>query len=346
MKILVDIVHPADVLFFLNPVREWVQGGHDVQIASRRKDVTERLLDAFALEHRVISTAGKTLPGLALELVTRDFALLNLARRFRPDVMCGFGGVAIAHVGKLIGRPAISFYDTERAPLQNRASLPFISHLYVPESYDGPIAKGRTTRFPGTKDASYLHPDNFTADREVALAAGLAPASPNYFLRLVNWQANHDVGREGWTEATLSALVADLATRGKVHLSSERALPAALQPHLYSGAVHEVHHLLGYCECYIGESATMSGEAVMLGVPAIYAAADRRCYTDYLAAQQLLWRVPQVEAKSLCDTVQAVQSLPPQEWQRRIDHYREHSPNLADYIVAAVLEHGAGARSS
>ena len=92
MRILVDIVHPADVLFFLHPIRRWQEGGHTVCVVSRRKDVTEGLLGAFGIEHQCISTAGSNLFAHGLELVRRDLALLGVARRFRPEVMCGFGG--------------------------------------------------------------------------------------------------------------------------------------------------------------------------------------------------------------------------------------------------------------
>jgi predicted glycosyltransferase len=334
-------VHPADVLFFLNPIRRWLELGHSVFVASRHKDVTTELLDAFSIAHTPLSAAGGSLPGLALELMRRDLALLAYARRLRPDVMCGFGGVAISHVGKVIGVPALSFYDTERAPVQNRLSLPYISHLYVPESYDGPIAKNRTTRFPGTKDASYLHPDNFQADPAVAVAAGLATDRPNYFLRLVSWRANHDVGHAGWSESILIAFVSWLAARGKVHLSSEAGVPAAFAQHRYTGPVHEVHHLLAHCDVYIGESATMAGEAVMLGVPAIYAAADRRCYTDELAAKGMLWLIKNVEESTLCDTVEIIEAQDSEQWERRVNDYRTGCINLADYIVEAVLGHCA-----
>ena len=337
MKILVDIVHPADVLFFLNPIRRWQQGGHWVSVVSRRKDVTEQLLEAFAVEHRTISNAGTGLFSLGVELLRRDIALLGFARQFRPDVMVGFGGVAISHVGKLMGVPSVSFYDTERAPLQHRLTLPLISHLHVPASYDGPVARNRTSRFPGTKDFSYLHPDNFSPDRSIAVAAGLATGCPNYFIRLVGWQANHDIGYAGWSVATLVRFVDHLGARGRVHISSELPLTAALDQYRYRGRVEHVHHLLAYCAAYIGESATMAGEAALLGVPPVYAADDRRCYTDELAAQGLLWKVPRVEYPALCDAVHAAEALDEALWSRRLSAYMAGKINLADYVVQAVL---------
>jgi len=344
MNILVDIVHPADVLFFINPIRKLQQRGHKVCIASRDKDVTLALLDAFEVEHQSISKSGSGIIGLALELIKRDIALFGLAKSFHPDVMCGFGGIAISQVGKLIGVPSLSFYDTERAPLQHKLTLPFISHMYVPESYNGPIASNRTTRFPGTKDFSYLHPQNFTANETVARAAGFDPDSSNIFIRLVGWKANHDFGYRGWDEETLRKLVRHLSGYAKVHISSEIDLPGDLEVHAYRGPVQSVHHLLAHCDCFIGESATMASEAVLLGVPAIYAANDNRCYTDELAAKGLIWKVSEVGFDAVRVATEDIARLEKSEWQSRVDDYLHGKPNLADYVVDAVLQYAGADR--
>jgi len=340
MKILVDIVHPADVLFFCNPIRQWQMLGHEVLVASRDKDVTGALLDELQIGHRQISRAGRGLTGLGLELLRRDVALFSIARRFRPDVMCGFGGIAISHVGRLLSIPSLGFYDTESASLQLRLTLPFITHFYVPEVYDGPIAAGRTTRFPGTKEFSYLHPDGFRADRERALAAGFDPGRPNWFLRLVNWESNHDLGRCGWDPATLSGFAATLSSRGKLHISTERALPVELDQFRYRGTLLDVHHLLAHCNAYFGESATMASEAVLLGVPAVFAADDRRCYTDRLASAGLLWKVTQIDTHSLGDALASIQRVEASEWQRRREDYLRDKVNLAEFVVEETLRRG------
>ncbi len=341
MRVLVDIVHPADVLFFLNPIRALKTLGHQVCIASRHKDVTEELLLAFGLEHRTLSTAGSGLPRLGLELLQRDLAMLSLVRDFQPHVMVGFGGISISHAGKLTGTPAISFYDTERASLQHRITLPFLTHLYVPDSYTGPTAKNRTTRSDWNKEFSYLHPHNFSPDKAVAEAAGLAADSKNFFLRLVGWQASHDLGKTGWREDTLRAFVTHLAARGRVHISSERRLPEDLQAFQYTGSAHQVHHLLAYCDSYIGESATMASEAVLLGIPALYATSDRRGYTDQLAGKNLLWQITDVGTDALTQAFNEIEALDRREWARRVQQYRSGKINAAQLVVEATLRHGA-----
>lgn len=269
MKILFDLVHPADALFFRNPIRILNRAGAQIRVASRHKDVLVPLLDELGIPHRPLTRAGRGRAGLAVELVKRDLRLWRLARAFRPDVMVGFGGVAISHVGKLTGIPSLSFYDTEHAGLQIRLALPFISEWHVPDSWRGPEAEGRTFRFPGGKQFAYLHPDHFIPDAEVARAAGWDPTRDNFMIRIVAWQANHDHGRHGLSSARLRGIVSRLKARGKVHISAEGALPDDLEPLRYRGSATAFHHLLARCRLYCGESITIASEAVVLGVPAL-----------------------------------------------------------------------------
>jgi predicted glycosyltransferase len=339
MKALIEIVHPADVLFFSNPIRRLNAMGHVVTVVSRDKDVALPLLEALGLSHHCLSRAGRGVSGLGWELIRRDISLWRLVKNIRPDVMCGFGGVSISHVGKLLGIPTISFYDTDRAPLQHALSLPFIDRLYVPAAYTGPTARNRTVRFPGTKDLSFFHPENFEPDRQIALKAGLDPERDNYFIRLVGWGANHDLGRSGWAEATLRSLIGALLPRGKIHLSSEPSLPADFAKYGYRGPVLAAHHLLACCTAYIGESATMACEASLLGIPAIYAADDPRSYIDELAEAGLVWTVPEVTPARLRNALSEIETCEKSEFEQRRRTYLADKPNLADYIVTAILQH-------
>src|SRR5690606_14564674 len=115
----------------------------------------------------------------------------------------GLGGVSISHVGFATGYPAISFYAADTANLQTRMTWPFITHLFVPESYAGPTPHGRTSRFPGVKELSYFHPENFVARDDLALTNGWDPERDNFLVRTVGWNANHDIGKSGWDEETL-----------------------------------------------------------------------------------------------------------------------------------------------
>ncbi|MFT6773410.1 MAG: putative glycosyltransferase [Paracoccaceae bacterium] len=297
MHALVEIVHPADVLFFVRPIRILQARGHRISVVSRRKDVACDLLDRFGIAHDPISSQGTGLLGLGAELLRRNAALLSRIRHDRPDVMLGFGGVAISQVGRLTGIPSLVIYDSENAHLQTRLAWPFLTRLIVPEDYAGPLPRGRAERLPGIKDLSYFHPGAFRPDRNAALALGLDPARPNLFVRTVRWGANHDIGKSGWSNAEAEAFVAALSPRAKLHVSAEGEAPPALRPHIWQGDPAQVHHLLGCCDAYAGESSTMACEAATMGVPALYAGVDLPGYVAGMDRRGLVrWVAPDARA--------------------------------------------------
>jgi len=65
-----------------------------------------------------------------------------------------------------------------------------------------------------------------------------------------------------------------------VLVSSEAPLPSDLAQYEVKGPVEDIHHLLAFAQLIVGESATMSSEAAVLGVPAVMIATSGRGYTD------------------------------------------------------------------
>lgn len=339
MRVLVEIVHPANVLFFARPMRYLRERGDEVHVISRHKDMATTLLDSLAIAHTPISSAGSGLLGLASELVLRDVRLASIVRKLRPHVMIGFGGLAISHVGQLLGVPAVAFYDTEVAKLQTRLTWPFITHLYVPDSYSGQVPGGRHTRVPGSKDLSYFHPSAFTPSMEIAVANGLDPRRENFFVRLVQWRANHDLGKSGLSLDAARTLIARLQSIGKVHLSSERPLPPDLDPLRYRGTPLDVHHLLAHCRLCIGESATMACEAALLGTPSIYASADFRGYVEQLVASGLIVSAPEADGEGLIRHVDHMLARNRGHTAAARDAWLNGKPDWARVVVEALDRH-------
>lgn len=343
MKVLFDIVHPADVLFFKRPIETLNARGNEVLVLSRQKDVTCDLLDEFGISHRPVSKAGAGgLPALAGELVSRDWGVLRAARRFRPDVMIGFGGVAISHVGRLLSIPSVSFYDSENARLQTALSWPFITRLTVPASYGGKVPAGRTQYLEGVKELSYLHPGSFKPDRHRAVLNGLDPDAPNFLVRTVAWKAGHDVGKRGWNSGILQSVVEWCADRGKVHISSETQLPERFEPYRYRGRISDLHHLLAHCRLLIGESATMASEAAVLGVPAVYAGRDFPGYTRSLEAEGLIATVSDVGAENILAAAGGLLAKPEHFFRDLRDAYTADCPDWAEAVIEALQDFAGG----
>jgi predicted glycosyltransferase len=279
MRILVDILHPAHVHFFRNFHAEMEARGHELCITARSKDRSLELLDRYELPYRQLSTQRSGGARLALEMAQRTGRLMSVVRDFRPDVLTGIMGPSIAVAGKLARVPAVVFYDTEFAKQTNTFVYPLAFSVCTPDCYHGPV-RGHHVQYAGYHELAYLHPSRFVPDPSRLAAFGVEAAEQYSIVRFVSWQAIHDRGERGLTGAQKRYLVSLLERRGRVFVSSEAPLPDDLAPLEVKGPVEDIHHLMAYAQILVGESATMSSESAVLGVPAVFIASTGRGYTD------------------------------------------------------------------
>lgn len=278
MRILVDILHPAHVHFFRNFHAEMTDRGHEVFITARDKDRSTELLRAYDLPYREISQQRGGY-GLAVEMGQRTARLIRVVRAVRPDVMTGIMGPSIAVAGRLLGVPSVVFYDTEFAVQTNRVVFPLAHSVCTPDCYQAKV-RGRHRQYRGYHELAYLHPKRFQPDPARLAEFGVSPGEPYSIVRFVSWQAVHDRRELGLTAEQKRNLVEVLQRRGRVLVSSEAPLAGDLAELRARGPVADIHHLIAHAQLVVGESATMSSEAAVLGVPAVFIATTGRGYTD------------------------------------------------------------------
>jgi predicted glycosyltransferase len=279
MRILIDILHPAHVHFFHHFHDEMVSRGHELRITARAKDRSLDLLSRVGLPYERLSDQRSGAAGLALELVQRTRRLLDVVSEFRPDVLTGVMGPSIALAGALRRTPSVVFYDTEFAVQTNWFVYPLARSVCTPDCYRGKV-RGAHVKYAGYHELAYLHPNRFQPVPERLAAFGVAPGEPFSIVRFVSWQAIHDRRERGLTGGQKRHLVEVLQREGRVLVSSESPLPRDLSALEVAGPVEDIHHLMAYAQLVVGESATMSSEAAVLGVPAVFIATSGRGYTD------------------------------------------------------------------
>ncbi|EON93925.1 hypothetical protein MARLIPOL_01310 [Marinobacter lipolyticus SM19] len=336
-RILIDICHPAHVHFFKNTISVLKERGHEILVTSREKEVTVKLLEDMDVPHYVLSTASKGgVVGMLKELITRNFALYKVNRRFKPDVMSAIGGIFVAQVGRITNTSSVVFYDTENATLQNALTYPFASIVSVPRSYEGWLPK-RSERYNGYHELSYLHPDYFKPKYAEAVVNGLSQSEETFLVRVVSWNANHDLNEKGWSIELLRSVVSFLGMKGKVIVSSEAPLPDDLLPYSYKGSPSSLHHVMAFCRLYVGESATMASESVVLGVPAIYAAHTGRGYcNEQESLYGLLQNVKDLSEKALIDSIMAWLLVSPEEILSRHKALMDDTINVVEYSANLI----------
>lgn len=306
LRILYDIVHPADVHFFRRAIGQQLGRGDAVLVTSRDKDVTVGLLDAFGIRHQTISRRGRGIGGLLLELGLRDGRLLRAARIFAPDIAVANNSPSAAHVGRLLGIPSLVFDDTEIHRLNRMLYLPAVTEVHSPDCFR--IQLGDKHRlYPSYHALAYLHPAHFTPDPALLMRAGLAPERRRVVVRFVENSASHDFGMRGLDDPARHHLIETLGRCAEVKVSAESALPPALEPLRCPLPVHQIHHLIAFSSLLVADSATMCAEAAVLGVPAIYLDDRGRGYTDDLSARYgLCYRFPANAVQDALATAQAI----------------------------------------
>jgi predicted glycosyltransferase len=302
--------------------------------------MTTDLLDASGYNYALLTNKiGEGLPGLLSELLIRDFRLIQYIHKTHPDIMLAIGGTFVAHAGFLTKTPSLVFYDTENAKLQNLITYPFTSRLAVPDCYESWTPHNKTIRYSGYHELAYLAPDYFTPDRSVAIRNGLSEEGDTFFLRLVSWKANHDIGENGWDFSLLDNLLNKLTPLGKVIISSEAELPVKYSAHMYSGIKSEIHHLLAYCRATITESATMASEACVLGTPSIYIANTSRGYINELESKhRLLIKIDCFNWHTINLAIDNLLSVPNTEYSSRKDLMLNTTQDVSKFIYTNIFD--------
>lgn len=279
MRLLVDILHPAHVHLFRGFIDEMNSRGHEVMVTAREKDIATDLLRAFGIPHRILSVQRKGAVSMAIELLRRSWAEWRLARRFKPDILIGCMGPAIAVAGRFLPAKTLVYYDNETARVVNTVVSRLCDAYLTPASFVGEMGRAHR-RYEGFHGLAYLHPSRFRPDPAVLAKLNLTPETPFFVVRFVAWESVHDVGETGFSDRGKRRLIERLAREGRVILSVEGAVPAEFEHYCARLPVEEMHHLLAYCRLFVGESATMAEEACLLGSHAVFVSRSGRGVID------------------------------------------------------------------
>jgi uncharacterized protein len=270
MRVLFDMGHPAHVHFFKNTIKNLQRDGHDVKITARNKEVTLALLKAYGLDYE---NRGEIYTGMinkALGMIKIDLKLLQIAQRFKPDVLVGVHNPYVAHVGTILRKPVIIFTDTENVKIASLLTYPFVDTIITPRFFQEKVNPEKHVRIGGIKEIAYLHPSYFSPDPKVLEELGLASGEKFIVMRFISWGASHDTDLHGIGKGSEKDLIRQLSPYGKIFITSEKPLDGDLEQYRLQVPPEKIHTLLSYAELYIGEGGTMAVEAGILGTPAIH----------------------------------------------------------------------------
>jgi hypothetical protein len=271
MKILFHLGHPAHFHLFKNVIIHFKNHNHIVYIVIKKKDVLEDLVLDQGYEYYNILPEGRkdTKLGILIGQLKQDLALFKFCLRKKPDLLIG-STPAVAHVGRLRKIPSISLSedDAREVMLFARTTYPFSDVILSPSSCNNDRWNKKTIKYESYHELAYLHPDHFTPDLKI-VKKYIDKVDSFSIIRFSKLSAYHDVGVRGITKEIAIELVNKLKLYGDVFITSEKELPTELDQYRININPIDMHHILAFAKCFIGDSQTMAAEAGILGTPFI-----------------------------------------------------------------------------
>ena len=273
MNILVQLVHPAHYYYYRDTIANLKRDGHKVMIAIVKKDMLEDILKEDGVEYvDICPVSYKKLgkPGMVLDMILRDMRMLRLALKYRIDLLTG-STIETAHIGWLLRKPNINIGedDAHIVPKYTNSIAPFVDVRVSPESCDNGKIEPKSVHYPGFLKLTYLHPNDFTADRSVPEKYGIDTTKPYFVMRFSALKAHHDAGVKGISKEVAEQIVEMLKPHGRIYITSERELEPQFEQYRLKINPLDIHHVMAFATLYIGDSQSMAVEAAMLGVPGV-----------------------------------------------------------------------------
>jgi len=270
MKILFMISHPAHFWMFRYTIDNLKRDGHKVVIVIRPKDVLEQLCINAGMEFYKVKNRPKKwgMFGLAIFLIEKIFEVWHIARKEKPDMLVGSDGV-LAVVGKLIRKPAFECYedDAEAIALYAKMFFPIYTGVICPECCSAWKWKDKKIAYPSYHELGYLHPNQFTPDKQKVEQYGIDTSKPYILIRFAQLTAHHDVGIHGINTKIAERMIAMLQPHGRIYITSERPLEPQFEQYRIKINPLDMHHVMAFASLYIGDSQTMAAEAGVVGTP-------------------------------------------------------------------------------
>ena len=268
MKVLITINHPAHVYFFKAIIFSLKQKGHGIKVVATDKEMSFALLEELEIEYHGLGKHKNKIIGKVLNFGKRWFSLFIFCLKFKPDVGMGIADFYVSQVSWVLRFKSIIFTDTDHVVHDPYITFPFADFIITPKCFEKQLGPRHVT-YDGYHELAYLN-SGFEPEAEIIKDLGLSINERFAIIRLVAWNAVHDIGFKGIIEKSLDELIAFLEPKYKVYISSEKVMDSKYERYRIRIPFCQIHSALYFASIYIGEGGTMASEAAILGTPSIY----------------------------------------------------------------------------
>ena len=281
MNVLINTGHPAQVHNFRNLKFELEKRSHHVYWLATNKDISLYLLDYYDIKYGLLRKPGKSIFSKGLCLFQNTISTIRYIKKNKIDFAFSRISPHVSLACYVLGIRHVGLTDTESAGFYDKLFCRFLSVLFTGKSFKKQLRRDQI-RFDSNLELFYLHPGRFKPLRwnMVAAQLNLSTGESYVIMRFVSWDAYHDNGLSGYTDAGKIQAVKEFSKYSKVFISSERELQPELEPYRIKIPPERMHDVLAHATLFFGESATMASESAVLGTPAVLMDKNGRGYTD------------------------------------------------------------------
>lgn len=269
MNILFCSAHPAQVHSFNSLKAELEAKGHHTFWIATHKDISKYLLNYYDIDYTLIEKPGKSYISKACVFFLNTLECIFFIKKNRIDLILSRLSPYLSLAGFLLRKPHLALADTESSGIYNKIFAWFVNSIITAKSFQCTLRRDQI-RFDGNIELFYLHPNRFQPREDVLELMGISKGTPYVIMRFVSWDAYHDKGLSGFTDANKIKAVNVFCKYAKVFISAESELPPELESYRIKLPPERMHDALAYASLFFGEAATMASESAVLGTPAIY----------------------------------------------------------------------------
>lgn len=269
MKILTDLGHPKNVHTLKNVLTELRLRGHEFLILARDKECVQPLCKILNIPFYDRGRGGNGIVGRIVYLANTVLRLHSLISNFHPDLFISFGSPILATLGFIKKIPVIVFDDHEPNRIIQAIYVPSSKLIVVPSCFQKKMSP-KQVDFDGYFELAYLHPSRFKPSSDMPALLKISESQPYVVLRFIAWKALHDRNFRRINDETKRRLVDSFSSVARVFISAESELPIDLEPYRLFATAERMHDVLAGAALFVGDSATMTAEAAVLGVPALH----------------------------------------------------------------------------
>lgn len=341
MKILFDTSHPQQVYFFKNAAKILQNEGNEVFFTARDKEITLYLLELYGFDFIVVGTPQKGLLKKALNLLKIDYKMLNVMKKFKPDIVVSTGSMYAAHASAFRKIPHIAFETTDHAWIGHSLYVPFTPTVCSTITLRKDFGK-KHIKYNSFDELAYLYPKYFRPDPSVLEELGLNKWDKFIIVRIGSWDAYHDLGKYGFSfksDDELTQFIESLEKYCKVFLTTEKKVNSKFDKYILSTPPEKIHSILSYASLYVGEGATMAAESAVLGTPAVYVSTLSVGYIEELKNKYGLVTTCIGHQTALKNAIDIIENSKKEDWIKKREEVLKNKIDVTKFIADLIRDY-------